>query len=365
MRRFIFGFKVLVVLGTLLNGIAFAKTLVVPQNYPTISKALKSSEPGDSIFVKSGVYKENIQLVDDVILQGEDKFKTIIKGQRKGYTVRGADNAVIKGFTITNGFGGGILCDNASPIIVDNVIKENRGSGIMAVMVLPQIANNIIYGNEWTGIYLEASKSLDTKIDHNVIVENGYAGISSNDGSSVVITNNIIYKNKEYGVHFDKESMQSRFENNNLYDNVLEVSQGFNISESNLYDEPMFVSEVTYMLAELSPCRKMGEEASDLGLHSSAMAYSKPASAISASAPSAPVVKADADSDNDGIPDGNDLCSSDKEDYDGFEDEDGCPDTDNDGDGVLDEEDKCPNEMETFNGFKDADGCPDKKGRRK
>ncbi len=364
MRRFIFGFKVLVILGTLLSSGVFAKALVVPGNYSTISQALKSSEPGDSIFVKAGIYKENIQLVDGVILQGEDKFRTIINGTRKGYTVIGADNAVIKGFTITNGFGGGILCDNTSAIIVDNVIKETRGTGIMAVMVLPQISNNIIYGNEWTGIYLEASKSLDTKIDHNVIVENGYAGISSNDGSSVLITNNIIYKNKEYGVHFDEESMQSRFENNTLYANVLEVSQGFNISESNLYDEPMFVSEKTYMLAELSPCRKMGENATDIGLHSSAMSYSKPE--VSAVAQPKPVVVEDADSDNDGILDKNDMCKDEKEDYDGFEDEDGCPDSDNDGDGILDADDKCPNEMETFNGYEDEDGCPDeKKGKRK
>ena len=68
----------------------------------------------------------------------------------------------------------------------------------------------------------------------------------------------------------------------------------------------------------------------------------------------------DLDNDKDGIPDKLDLCPNDPEDKDGFEDEDGCPDPDNDHDRILDVNDKCPNEPETYNGFEDEDGCPDK-----
>ena len=65
------------------------------------------------------------------------------------------------------------------------------------------------------------------------------------------------------------------------------------------------------------------------------------------------------DRDGDGIKDDVDKCPDDPEDYDGFEDEDGCPDPDNDKDGIPDELDSCPNDPETFNGYKDEDGCPD------
>jgi OmpA-OmpF porin, OOP family len=68
----------------------------------------------------------------------------------------------------------------------------------------------------------------------------------------------------------------------------------------------------------------------------------------------------DPDNDKDGIPDKADLCPNDPEDKDGFEDDDGCPDPDNDHDRILDVNDKCPNEPETYNGFEDEDGCPDK-----
>jgi outer membrane protein OmpA-like peptidoglycan-associated protein len=67
----------------------------------------------------------------------------------------------------------------------------------------------------------------------------------------------------------------------------------------------------------------------------------------------------DNDNDNDGIADYDDRCPDEPEDLDGFQDQDGCPDPDNDGDGVPDADDRCPDEAETPNGFEDADGCPD------
>jgi len=67
----------------------------------------------------------------------------------------------------------------------------------------------------------------------------------------------------------------------------------------------------------------------------------------------------DTDNDRDGIADGVDKCPMDPEDVDGYQDQDGCPDPDNDSDGILDVEDLCPNEKETVNGYADSDGCPD------
>ena len=66
-----------------------------------------------------------------------------------------------------------------------------------------------------------------------------------------------------------------------------------------------------------------------------------------------------ADQDSDGIDDSVDLCPKVAEDFDQFEDQDGCPDPDNDQDAVLDVNDKCPNEPEDYDGDNDSDGCPD------
>ena len=65
------------------------------------------------------------------------------------------------------------------------------------------------------------------------------------------------------------------------------------------------------------------------------------------------------DRDGDGIKDDVDKCPDEPEDFDDFEDEDGCPDLDNDKDGIPDKDDKCPNEPEDKDGVEDDDGCPE------
>jgi OOP family OmpA-OmpF porin len=67
----------------------------------------------------------------------------------------------------------------------------------------------------------------------------------------------------------------------------------------------------------------------------------------------------ESDNDADGIPDAQDKCPNQPETKNGIDDEDGCPETDPDGDGIVGSRDKCPDEPETKNGFKDEDGCPD------
>lgn len=68
------------------------------------------------------------------------------------------------------------------------------------------------------------------------------------------------------------------------------------------------------------------------------------------------------DNDRDGILDVDDLCPNIPEDLDGEEDQDGCPEGeegDRDGDGIMDRDDQCPDEPEDFDQFEDEDGCPD------
>ena len=67
-----------------------------------------------------------------------------------------------------------------------------------------------------------------------------------------------------------------------------------------------------------------------------------------------------ADRDGDGVFDDADTCPDAKEDSDGHEDVDGCPDPDNDADGLADADDRCPLEAEDKDGVDDEDGCADK-----
>jgi outer membrane protein OmpA-like peptidoglycan-associated protein len=71
----------------------------------------------------------------------------------------------------------------------------------------------------------------------------------------------------------------------------------------------------------------------------------------------------DPDTDGDGLPDSKDACELLPEDKDGYLDADGCPDVDNDLDGVPDAKDgkdgSCKNDPEDPDGYQDTDGCPE------
>ncbi len=65
------------------------------------------------------------------------------------------------------------------------------------------------------------------------------------------------------------------------------------------------------------------------------------------------------DKDWDGIANRDDACPKTAEDFDSYEDEDGCPELDNDMDGLADVDDRCPTDPEDIDGYLDDDGCPD------
>jgi len=65
------------------------------------------------------------------------------------------------------------------------------------------------------------------------------------------------------------------------------------------------------------------------------------------------------DADRDGYKDDVDACPNDPEDFDDFQDAEGCPDPDNDQDGILDIDDECPLIPEDHDGDSDDDGCPE------
>jgi len=252
------------------------KKITVPNDYPTIQRALGEADEGDTVYVRKGVYKENITLVDDVILIGEDKKSTIIDGRRKGPAVIGADGAVIAQFTVRNGTTG-ILCKNTRPIIRDNIIMDNKGTGIHALVTLPDIVNNVVYRNLWTGIFLESVRGTRTAISNNVIMENGYGGIFGANRTEVLIRNNIIQGNKQYGVFLGPEARKTRIVGNNIYKN----RQPFNPNadnqstrQQNISADPHFANVVllNFNVKSNSPCKGKGEEGADIGLSENVVA---------------------------------------------------------------------------------------------
>jgi PKD repeat protein len=161
--------------------------VMVPQDYPTIQKAIDASEEGCTIWVSTGTYLENINFHGKALrvkgigtsgfcnCSSDMENKVTILGLYSGSVVTfntGEDrNSIIEGFTIKNGYaplGGGILINNASPTIRDCYIYENHaysestsvhGGGIAVIgsNASPLIFNNLIFNNTAQGAVADSS----------------------------------------------------------------------------------------------------------------------------------------------------------------------------------------------------------------
>lgn len=355
-----------------------AALLTVPAQHKTIAGALRQAEAGDTVLVAPGLYQEHLELVDEVTLLGEDREKSIIWGTPSKPVVRAASRAVIKNLTIKGGRVG-IQCDNQSMVIEANVISDNMESGIHCVLSLPAIRNNLICRNKWTGVFCESGRSFKASIENNIIAENGYSGISLAGNSLVEIQNNIIFANRRFGIWVSKGSAKSRIMYNNFYENREQVNRFAVINNTNISRHPAFAALVPsswdYLHPLAFPLEGLGREGGDIGIVSEqqlqARLVDEDRDGILSDKDKCALVAEDFDgfededgcpdfdNDNDGIYDADDNCPDKAEDADGYKDSDGCPDNDNDGDGIADAQDKCPMQPETMNGFLDEDGCPD------
>jgi len=246
-----------------------AKTVWVPDQSPTINGALVQVDYGDSVRVRPGVYNENIEMIQGVVLQGENPFTTIIDGGRKGPTVLGASQAVISNFTIRNGISG-VLCENTQPEIIHNIILDNHGSGIDAHISQPKIRNNVILGNRWSGIQLYGVNGKDMWLENNVILDNGYSGISLMGPTRVRIRNNIIIRNNEYGIFTDDEATAVAVRHNNIWRNYYPFNSRTKVDKTNLSVNPIFkngsVFVMDYYPGTKSQMLGKGEGGTDIGL---------------------------------------------------------------------------------------------------
>ncbi|MCX7725436.1 MAG: right-handed parallel beta-helix repeat-containing protein, partial [Chitinispirillaceae bacterium] len=176
----------------------YSNKIIVPDSIPTIQDAIEKANKGDTVFVRIGKWKENITLRDSIILIGESISETILQGKKNQPVVKGANGAIIKKVTVTGGRVG-ILCENTEMTIEEVIVKGNKESGIHCLISLPNIYNSIIYRNKTNGIFCEGTRSLRTSIIHNIIAENGSCGIMLSGHSEVLIKNNVIMGNKQYG----------------------------------------------------------------------------------------------------------------------------------------------------------------------
>ena len=165
-------------------------------NYTTIQGAINAANPGDTIFVYSGTYKENIIISKSLSLVAEDRDATIVDGEDDTSVFYvNADSVSITGFTITNSshhwfvtHAGIVLYDSRDCVISNNTFFFN-----LIGIHLDQSDNNLVMNNDISGNV--AGISLDRSSWNTIVnnqVHNEHGGIGLVYSTHNKITNNIL-----------------------------------------------------------------------------------------------------------------------------------------------------------------------------
>ena len=115
---------------------AQSRTIVVPDDYVSIQEAINKATDGDTIFVKKGIYHENVVVNKSLSLAGENVDTTIIDGNPpEGYRIPIKimnDNVSVSGFKLLYGYAGITVGEVKFCSILGNRIAGNQ-HGILLV----------------------------------------------------------------------------------------------------------------------------------------------------------------------------------------------------------------------------------------
>ncbi len=215
--------------GTIIPAAAAAEYTVASSgaDFTSIQVAINRSLPGDTIFVNSGTYLENLRIDKKIDLIGVDSGggAPILEPENKGNAIEIlADECRVEGFTIRNiEFLNGIHIKSDGNLIKGNAFLNNA-RGILLVSAM----QNTIVGN--------------------TITNNSQAGISFDASNNNVIEENIFTKNS-IGIELDGYSLSNRIYRNNFRNPLNVISK----SATSVWHSPFTYTYIYLGLHEQSP----------------------------------------------------------------------------------------------------------------
>jgi len=197
-------------------------------DFTSIQQAIDNARPGSTVYVKSGEYKEIIQIKKSLSLVGEDKESTLINpiSEKNKYAIYvGASNVFVSGFTVTNEAPGlysqGIKISSEYTTI-NNCNIYDTAVGIAIWTKHNTIDSCVLKGCKDEGIALLGSKKNPCNYNtiSNCIFYENCDAIELQYSSENTISNCEIYENTHSGIDaIASNNNKNTISNCNIYSN--------------------------------------------------------------------------------------------------------------------------------------------------
>lgn len=174
--------------------------IVVPDDHPTIQRAVNNAAPGTTIAIKPGVYRESVVVqTPNLVIQGVDRFRTVLHGEDKrssGILVDGARNVRVRNLTVRNYLESGVFFYEVNGYVAKRIDSiKNRTHGIRALRSYDGVIKDSFgYGSGEAAFYIGQCLNCSAMIE-NVTSKMSYLGYSGTNATGVVVRGSRFVRN--------------------------------------------------------------------------------------------------------------------------------------------------------------------------
>ncbi|MEM5785580.1 MAG: S8 family serine peptidase [Candidatus Aenigmatarchaeota archaeon] len=198
-------------------------------DFTSIQEAINNATDGETIYVYSGIYNENLIINKSINLIGENQYTTIINASEIAINIS-ANYASVSNFNINTNSNIGIYLNANNSKISENFLNTSNKIGIYLENVKNNnIEKNVINSYE-SGLILNSS--VENLIKNNFIYNSSYGILLENSSNNLLINNTLL--NNTYEFFSKNDSINNSAINTNISFIISFNGKDFGIKEYNL-----------------------------------------------------------------------------------------------------------------------------------